>query len=371
MCVLGLDASRGRVCFTIGSALWGRYDRVIKRQRLEGIHEMTWFFTLTGIDVETPQSVAEHLHLDGSYLVSNANHRRFQIGDLSLPNLATLRQETVQGEGLISVNEIVANVQDLHMAKENAGATFQVASQFNLLEMVSPTVRPEDGVGRYEYDHTQGPACAIVCGAGTIYRNYFMPVGDQFGQLGNDQIDGLADIARALKNHENNFWEMKNGYALPTVGGLGKLNDVMADISPQEIDQLRGLLRIGVHADTEVTLHNTGHCVTQIYCSAMPVSYGRDSADLWQNIASLILEAAYEATLLAAVQNSVKTGNKRVFLTLLGGGAFGNKSTWIIDAILRALKVTKHADLDVFLVSYGAGNATAGEIIDRWHEEVG
>ena len=153
---------------------------------------MTWFFTLTGIDVETPQSVAEHLHLDGSYLVSNANHRRFQIGDLSLPNLATLRQETVQGEGLISVNEIVANVQDLHMAKENAGATFQVASQFNLLEMVSPTVRPEDGVGRYEYDHTQGPACAITCGAGTIYRNYFMPVGDQFGQLGNDQIDGLA-----------------------------------------------------------------------------------------------------------------------------------------------------------------------------------
>ena len=345
------------------------YDRVIKRQRLEGIHEMTWFSALTGIDVETPQSVSEHLHLDDSYLVSNANHRRFQVGDVSLPNLATLRQETRQGGGQLSVSEIVANVQDLHMAEENAGAGFQVASQFNLLEMVTPAVRPEDGVGRYEYDYTQGPACAIACGAGTIYRNYFMPVGDQFGQLGNNQIDGLADIAGSLKNQENNYWEMKNGYALPTEGGLEKLNDVLMDMSPQEIDQLRSLLRIGVHADTEVTLHSTGHCVTQIYCSAMPVSYGRDSSDLWQHIAPLVLEAAYEATLLAAVQNSIKTGNNRVFLTLLGGGAFGNKSTWIIHAILRALRVMKHADLDIFLVSYSAGNSIAQEIIERWNEE--
>ena len=332
---------------------------------------MTWFSTLTGIDVETPQNVNEHLYLDGSYLVSNANQQRFLVGDLTLPNLATMRAETVQGEGLISVNEIVANVQDLHIDKANAGAAFQVASQFNLLEMISPSVTPRDGVGRYENDRTQGPACAIACGAGTIYRNYFMPVDKQIGQLGSNQIDGLKDIAIALKNHENNYWEMRNGYALPTEGGLERLNRVMAGMSPQKIDELRSLLSIGVHADTEVTLQNTSHCVTQIYCSAMPVSYGRDAPSLWQNIATLVLEAAYEATLLAALQNSFKTGNKRVFLTLLGGGAFGNKSTWIIDAILRALKVMKHADLDVFLVSYSAGNAVAGKIIERWNEEAG
>ena len=149
---------------------------------------MTWLSTLTGIEDETPQSVAEHLYLDGSHLVSKVNQRRTQTGDLTLSNLATLRLEAVQGEGLISVSEIVANVQDLHMAKENAGATFQIASQFNRLEMISPSVTPQDGVGRYEYDLTQGPACAIACSAGTIYRNYFMPVGDQIGQLGNNQI---------------------------------------------------------------------------------------------------------------------------------------------------------------------------------------
>ena len=65
----------------------------------------------------------------------------------------------------------------MHRAPENAGTLFQVASQFNLLEMVSPTVTPEDGVTRYQHDRTQGPACAISAGAATIYRNYFAPVG--------------------------------------------------------------------------------------------------------------------------------------------------------------------------------------------------
>jgi len=40
------------------------------------------------------------------------------------------------------------DVQSLHAAASNAGALFQVASQFNLLEMMSPEVTPEQGVGR-------------------------------------------------------------------------------------------------------------------------------------------------------------------------------------------------------------------------------
>ena len=94
------------VCFVIGSTLWGRHTTDASNDNgWEGIHDMTWFSTLTGIDVETPQSVSEHLRIDGSYLISNANQRRFQVGDVSLPNLATLRQETGQGVGQLSVNE--------------------------------------------------------------------------------------------------------------------------------------------------------------------------------------------------------------------------------------------------------------------------
>jgi hypothetical protein len=40
-------------------------------------------------------------------------------------------------------------------------------------------------------------------------------------------------------------------------------------------------------------------------------------------------------------------------LTLLGGGAFGNRESWIYAAIRRALKLMKNQDLDARLVSYG------------------
>jgi hypothetical protein len=81
---------------------------------------------------------------------------------------------------------------------EYAGALFQVASQFNLLEMVSPEVTPEQGVTRYQHDKTQGPACAIAAGAATIYRDYFVPVGDAVGQTSERQLDALADLGAAL-----------------------------------------------------------------------------------------------------------------------------------------------------------------------------
>ena len=42
-----------------------------------------------------------------------------------------------------------------------------------------------------------------------------------------------------------------------------------------------------------------------------------------------------------------------VFLTLLGGGAFGNRPDWIHSAVRRALEMMKPYALDVRLVSYG------------------
>jgi hypothetical protein len=42
-----------------------------------------------------------------------------------------------------------------------------------------------------------------------------------------------------------------------------------------------------------------------------------------------------------------------VFLTLLGGGAFGNHGSWICAAMRRALELMTTFDLDVRLVSYG------------------
>jgi hypothetical protein len=145
----------------------------------------------------------------------------------------------------------------MHRSPENAGALFQVASQFNLLEMSSEDVTPELGVTRYQGDPTQGPACAIAAGAATIYRNYFVPIEGSQGQTATRQLDGLADLGAALssamKLPVGNLWRMQNGYALGTQTGLNAITQHLGTLATDQIDVLRDKLRIGIHRDVEVT----------------------------------------------------------------------------------------------------------------------
>jgi hypothetical protein len=50
--------------------------------------------------------------------------------------------------------------------------------------------------------------------------------------------------------------------------------------------------------------------------------------------------------------NVVNNGNKTLYLTRVGGGAFDNKTEWIINALQRSLDLYKYVDLDVAIVSY-------------------
>lgn len=116
----------------------------------------------------------------------------------------------------------------------------QVASQFNLLEMVSPHVSPENGVPRYACDHTQGLACAIAAGAATVYRNYFAVVHGRAGQDTSRQIDCLRDVHEALSPDGRPLWEMRNGYALRTASTLTHFNRRFSEVEGHGRDALRG-----------------------------------------------------------------------------------------------------------------------------------
>jgi hypothetical protein len=320
---------------------------------------MAWFDELTGFQEAGYDTTRARLRVEGDRLRSLANGRSWRIGKLETPSLAELRERAAPAlaatRGPLRVHNLAADAHALHARPELAGALVQVASQFNLLEMTHYSVTPEDGVTRYENDPTQGPACARAAGAGTIYRNYFAPVGEHIGQTQDHQIDTLADLRSALPGGER--ITMRNGYALADSGTLQTIKSTLESASPAELDALRARLRIGLHWDVQVTAKGApqGQCVSQAYCSALPVSYNRDSAPrLWQPFARLVLEAAYEATLLAGVINTAKPGgSKSVYLTLLGGGAFGNEREWILDAIRRALDSVHGQALDVCLVSYG------------------
>jgi hypothetical protein len=238
---------------------------------------MTWFEVLTGFEERSPDQVRRNITLDGETLTSHINGKTMVCGRLEIPTLAELRENirSIRRGGVLFVREVVADVQKLHLDVSNAGALFQVASQFNLLEMVSPSTTPEQGIGIYEYDHTQGPACAIAAGAGTIYRNYFVPVHGQIGQSEDNQIDCLADLGRALGNSDNHLWEMRNGYALASANGLMEISNRLRASSEKDLDELRKLLRVGIQGDTQVTLKDSTHKVSQVYCSALPVAYSK------------------------------------------------------------------------------------------------
>lgn len=328
-----------------------------------------WFESLTGFREESPKQVRENISVDMNLLKSHINGKEYVCGFLETPSLAGLRDRVNYSKshsGKISVREIIADVQQLHIDESNAGALFQVASQFNLLEMVSPNVTPEHGVGRYEHDRTQGPACAIAAGAGTIYRNYFVNVNGEIGQTSENQIDCLSDIGTKLGNSDNHLWKMRNGYALASEEGLIEITNKIKSATESEIDGLRKLLHIGIQWNTEVTLSNSKHAVTQAYCSALPVAYSQHASERWARFAQIILEASYESTICTGILNSMKTGNSKVYLTLIGGGAFGNERTGIINAIKRSLKSYQHIDLDVVIVSHGYSNSHVQELIRQF-----
>jgi hypothetical protein len=313
---------------------------------------MTWFGDVFGFE-ESSENIDRHITIDGGHMHSGGNGRTFRSGTLSVPTLDELRDEADavadQVPGSLRIREVVADAQALHIDPANAGALFQVASQCNLLEMASPDATPADGITIYEYDHTQGPACAIACAAGTLQRNWF-------AQSTEDQVDTLAAVGKDLGNRSDHngyghFWEMRNGYALLT-GAV-----------PDDVPEAHDELAIGIHADTEVTLAGAGHTVTQAYCSALPLGYSSVDTDQVAPLARMVLNSSYEATLAAGAINAARSGNNTVWLTLVGGGVFHNPITWIVDAIERACNLYADIDLDIAIVSYRNSNPALSRLL--------
>lgn len=130
-----------------------------------------WFSKLTGFREESYELTRSQLDIEGDELVSTVNGKRYGAGSLSLPTLAELRNRVdVPRDKRSTVRGVTGEARAMHADPELEGALFQVASQFNLLEMAGPSVSPEDGVTRYGGDHTQGPACAIAAGGRTAPR---------------------------------------------------------------------------------------------------------------------------------------------------------------------------------------------------------
>ena len=328
---------------------------------------MDWFERLTGFSEGCYADTQSRLSIVDGRL--KGGERDYAVGTMTLPSLAELRAATVAvpRTGRLRLSIAEGDVRTMHLLPVNRGALFQVASQFNMLEMVGPDVTPEDGVTRYAYDRTQGPACAMAAGAATIFRNYLAPCGGGIGQTATRQLDGLADLGADIARRLGVAappWAMRNGYAMPNAKGLASISAILSKTDEDTLNRLRGLLRVGLHEGVEATDgSDPDQIVSQIFCSALPVAYAGLPSESWASFARLVLEAAYEATLLAGMRNAARGASNRVLLTRLGGGAFGNDERWIDDAMARALRIAATADLDVVVVSDGRATDRLREFV--------
>ena len=339
------------------------------------------------------EDVRAHFELSGSgpttTLTAVETGKTFHIGAFETPSVAELRDlvraaragddmAATGSDGGLTMTHVAGDVRAFIRDAKNAGAVFQVASQFNCLEMVGPRVRPEDGISMYASDPTQGPACALCCPAATLFRNYFV---NGTGQAGRHQLDLLTDVGVVVDNAHGRYWTMENGYCLPVdKASIGRLGErLLADggergraasvsaaagvdcgdaahESTSLARRVHDSLRVGVHWSTSVLKHK--HNVCQVFCSALPVSYSGVAAKEWEPFAKVVLDGAYDATLLVGATLAARERRRvTVYLTMLGGGAFGNRDTWIRDAIIAALSKHRHEPLDVVLVHYSHINS--------------
>jgi len=348
-----------------------------------------WFESLFGFDDENMeyQQVKKNFKLsdDKRSLKSRVNGAEYAIGIFNRPSLGRLRSDDKllrgkknEGTSGLVLSMVLGNSYDLQAAPENRLATFQVASQFNCLEFPEPWYTPDSGIGKYYMDPSQGPASSVSAAAATVFRNYFAKVptanGEyQYGQTAEHQIDNLARITNNLSGR---YITVKNGYARATCENLKLMNAEKKNL------QLGSYLRVGVHSDVGVTVGVVltpdytkmtvkpprDQIITQVFCSAVGIvpKIGCTDLALWEPFARMVLDATYEATFLAALSNAANHKNHGasnvLYLTLVGGGVFGNELTWIFDSIRKAADKYKERNLKVIIVAFDEARTDETEI---------
>jgi hypothetical protein len=352
-----------------------------------------WFQRLFGFQ-ESVQKVAELLVLrelkDHAELTSKANSKTYNVGKFSLRNIPSFGSLQSVGGGKLNIIHgqssgpiaDLANVLVAQSLPECDGATFQAASNANCLEFVGSQCSAESGVTGYFWDRTQGPYCALAAGPAAVYRNYFvLHENGKRGQL-SEEICIFKDTPLFPKH-------IVHGY--------------VRIISEKEADELASIdwasvaprVCVGLHENCEVTTTQCragfkdaprGRIVHQVYGAAFNLGQDVKKCGATLRIGYELLAAQYRATILAGWEMSLKyperAGSKKLFLTLLGGGVFGNPFEMICRAIASCQQLIIDSGLECYVVCFssntfqevfplleGVMKATNGEVVGPAFQE--
>lgn len=271
-------------------------------------------------------------------------------GDSTAPTSTACVFEIIARRPTASENHV--EVSALQAAVEPGGHRhmFQVASNFNCLEVPSVRTDPAGGdhVTNLMYDSTQGPAAASGAAVAALTRChavFFDPAApdDTWGQTATHQIELLGHAA--LKPH----FPVVNGKLYPfECDSEGDWWDVVK--SPGAWADLIGHVGIGLHIDAPVNFARDSTpsaallgcsfvrpspVVDQVFVAALNRrAFGVSKLPREETLSKMrfLLQAAYEGTYAAAVAREVKV----LVLTCVGGGVFCNPLEDVAAAIAAA-----------------------------------
>jgi hypothetical protein len=234
----------------------------------------------------------------------------------------------------------------------------------------------------------------------------------------------MSGLGELLDNDTQQYWRVRNGYTDASPQSLDALAQRVGELGPDHREgTLLPSVAVGWQHGAGVTFHGDGarfspvpaaqqQRVDQCFVSACSVAYSGVAAEHWTPLATLALDACYEATLWAAALSALgpedgeggagaaeaagavgsvfegadggaadagagagagaagsSTGRYRgsgtVFLTAVGGGVFGNPPWWIAEAVGRAAAVCAHLDLDVRVVHFRSVDEPYRDLVDQ------
>ena len=191
-------------------------------------HSHPWFKETFGFEECSYYETKQHFKLssDGTELTSLRNNRKFHVGlfeVLSHKDLharkVKLKDDAGKDLGGLIFSNISGSVESLIKNMIMKGLFFKpllslIVWKWLVLAYAQRTV--SHGINLIA---SQGPACALACPAGTLYRNYFVNKGRGQAAPGN-QINTLDIVEEILgdTNHSTKgavYWHVKNGYCMP------------------------------------------------------------------------------------------------------------------------------------------------------------
>jgi len=270
-----------------------------------------------------------------------------------------------------------------YLQENNPGALFQIASTFNALE--GSMGLNEKDYGRYietmQFTPTQGENAALATMGATIIRKYCTPPINLLERLSNKitmnnkpgRSGTVFKISPALIKEDgdvvaiglhSNVVVTSGYYGCYSEKFSGKFSksdpDAQARITFMEDRQIVKKDREPFFIfNSRLDLSDPKKLIRidQVFTAALRLEDTKDKTQIAN--AKILLKAAYQGTMLAAALRVLQTKEtnkkqKKVFLTLVGAGAFHNKIKWIVEILKEPwfIEIIEKFGLDVYLVIY-------------------